>query len=126
MRVEELSKPQGQWCEHCKIGQGCGIYETRPQSCREFQCLWLTEDWVPIDLRPDKSKVVIDDTTDGKYPVLWCDEKYPDAWDKGEMKVLVSVLLKHVDGVIVACGDKRKWVSNKGASSEVEVRKEKT
>ncbi len=56
--VVELSKPAGEWCKHCAIGKGCTIYEERPSSCKFFECLWLTDERMPEDLRPDKSKVI--------------------------------------------------------------------
>jgi len=39
--VDELKKGVWQACEHTLHGTGCGIYETRPQSCRNFVCFWL-------------------------------------------------------------------------------------
>jgi len=42
LAVDELKKPHGKWCAHCKTGQGCGIYDTRPAECRDFRCTWLT------------------------------------------------------------------------------------
>jgi len=38
--VPELEKPPGMRCDH-QTPNGCAIYETRPDSCREFACLWL-------------------------------------------------------------------------------------
>lgn len=59
----ELQKPVGVTCAHC-TGRGCGIYETRPGTCRTFYCGWwiwpeLDEDW-----RPDRSGVLILPKTD--------------------------------------------------------------
>lgn len=53
MNVEELSKPAQVPCEHAN--KGCEIYETRPQSCRNFQCLW-SNNFIEGDerRRPDK------------------------------------------------------------------------
>jgi hypothetical protein len=54
--VEPLDKPPWVSCEHlCE--EGCGIYETRPGICGEFNCLWqcgLGE----VEDRPDKIGVV--------------------------------------------------------------------
>ncbi|HEY2251912.1 MAG TPA: hypothetical protein VGH74_12660 [Planctomycetaceae bacterium] len=38
--VAELHKPARWACDHVHCG-GCGIYEIRPESCREFNCAWL-------------------------------------------------------------------------------------
>ena len=56
--VEELEKPKNKWCSHCKISEGCAIYESRPPSCRNFKCLWIINDKMPEELRPDRAKVV--------------------------------------------------------------------
>jgi hypothetical protein len=51
--IRELNKPPGTWCRHCRIGEKCSIYNSRPKSCREYACSWLqgigTE-----ETRPDK------------------------------------------------------------------------
>jgi hypothetical protein len=59
LRVIELDKEAGTYCRHCLPGKGCGIYETRFEICRTFQCGWrlipqLGEEW-----RPDRSGVLI-------------------------------------------------------------------
>lgn len=66
--VIELGKPKGTWCEHAGP-KGCGIYEERPKSCRDFACLWL---WgfpglEPED-RPDRTRVVFGFLGDEKGP----------------------------------------------------------
>ena len=41
MAAHELRKPFYARCEHL-AENGCGIYADRPQSCREFVCVWST------------------------------------------------------------------------------------
>lgn len=38
--IPQLGKPANVPCKHLTPG-GCGIYEKRPQVCREFRCHWL-------------------------------------------------------------------------------------
>ncbi len=63
-------KPVQQWCEHCAIGSGCGIYETRPQECRDFHCGYLRmaeldENWLPahskmvVAIGPGEKRIVV-------------------------------------------------------------------
>ncbi len=52
--VEELKKPYYQPCQH-RNGQGCGSYSSRPQSCREFYCLY--SDGLNVG-RPDQCGVL--------------------------------------------------------------------
>lgn len=65
LRVQELGKPAGEWCASV-TASGCGRYETRPQSCRNFRCLWLEAQQdqpghplFPRWGRPDKSGVML-------------------------------------------------------------------
>ena len=60
LAIVELPKPPRRACDHlCR--SGCGVYEDRPASCREFHCLWLRG---AIDeseaLRPDQLGVMFD------------------------------------------------------------------
>ena len=80
MTVEELGKPNGQWCPHCVKGRGCAIYSDRPNECRRFQCgylLWpaLGEHWLPA-----RSKLVVAFKPDGKEIVVHVDPGVPNAW----------------------------------------------
>lgn len=62
--IEELSKPAETWCQHCKPGKGCMIYENRPEVCREYICYWLmAEDVVPDWMKPSESRILLDETT---------------------------------------------------------------
>ncbi len=38
--IVELNKPTYKKCKY-ECNKGCNIYESRPQSCRDFECLWL-------------------------------------------------------------------------------------
>lgn len=37
--IKELNKPANTPCQHL-TPRGCGIYETRPEVCRSFECNW--------------------------------------------------------------------------------------
>jgi len=54
--VNELDKPLNTSCVHL-APVGCGIYESRPQSCREYDCAWLHGHFREED-RPDKTGIV--------------------------------------------------------------------
>jgi len=55
----ELQKPQGYRCHHLTADHRCGIYETRPTTCRRFDCGWRILKWVRPTLRPDRSGVLV-------------------------------------------------------------------
>lgn len=78
MAIEELAKPVGSWCPHCKAGQGCRIYPERPGECRSFRCLWLVNDLLDQHWKPSKSRFVLTTSDDGIE--VRCDPGFPDAW----------------------------------------------
>ena len=104
--VPELEKPAGTWCASCEVGCGCGRYDDRPASCRNFECFWLMEDGFPDELRPDRSGVVIA-FEDSDSVVLHVDPERPDALTRPAAEGLLPVLLRHYRRVAVACGAER-------------------
>ncbi|GJE76361.1 CxxCxxCC domain-containing protein [Methylorubrum suomiense] len=57
--VPAVESPAGRWCKHLKAGSGCGIHAQRPDHCRAFHCLWMTEEWMGPEWRPDRAKMVL-------------------------------------------------------------------
>ena len=56
----ELQKPVNEWCPHAEpkqaaCGGACSIYDSRPESCRGFMCVWLYTDWWPEELSPPRT-----------------------------------------------------------------------
>jgi hypothetical protein len=80
--VESLAKPAQTWCPHVQneFPHGCGIYPTRPTTCRLFECLWLQTppEMLPDDLKPEKTHVVLTPTKDGKTIMAHVDRAYPN------------------------------------------------
>lgn len=60
LEVAPLSKARGVACVHLSsiAGAGCGIYETRPDECRAFECLWKAG-LLEVHERPDLTGVVV-------------------------------------------------------------------
>ena len=80
MAIETLAKPAGSWCPHCKQRTGCGIYQRRPDECRNYTCLWLVDERLDQRWKPNKSKLVLTTSEDGIE--VRCDPGFPDAWRK--------------------------------------------
>ena len=80
LAIAELGKPKDSWCTHCKISQGCTIYDKRPSPCRSFNCGYLSWDQVPERWFPAKCKMVIAFEQEGKRIVIHVDPSRPDAW----------------------------------------------
>lgn len=100
MAVDDLDKPRDTWCTHCDKGKGCKIYDTRPQGCRDFNCLWL-QGVGEEELRPDKSWVVLS----GLLRVN-VDVGRPDAWRDSRFQVLIDDVLTEGKQVMISCGSK--------------------
>lgn len=112
LAIEEIEKPIGEWCKHCNVGVGCSAYEDRPNACREFECLWLhsqkpeIDDTLrfPLEMRPDKSKVILFKKKDGTLTAVVPPER-PDSWKQGQ----IGQWLKRENQVrqaYILCGDK--------------------
>jgi Fe-S-cluster containining protein len=82
LRIDELQKPAGKWCDHCKVGHGCTIYETRPDVCRTFACAWLMSDRVPEEWYPLRSHMVLSYVMNNGITTITCsvDANHPTAW----------------------------------------------
>jgi hypothetical protein len=59
--VSWLNKKAGDWCEHCNIGVGCSLWGNGvTDECVNFQCIYNELDNLPIELRPDKCKIIFE------------------------------------------------------------------
>lgn len=52
LEVPDANTKAGEKCQH-QCEKGCAIYQTRPQPCQDYQCLWLRRFFGKKD-RPDK------------------------------------------------------------------------
>jgi hypothetical protein len=113
LAVPAIEKPQDKWCKHCTIGVGCAINgsEQRPEACGLFDCLWL-QGYGDDNMRPDKSKVVMGMTSDGKSLVLYVDPSRPEAFREPAIDKTIDKLIANGMKVFVVCGDKRRMISN--------------
>ena len=80
MEVDELSKPVGVWCTHCNVGQGCGVYDGRPPTCRGFLCGYLAIAGLGDHWFPATCKMVL--YVEDNRLVVRVDESRKDAWQK--------------------------------------------
>ncbi|MGH6870578.1 MAG: hypothetical protein ACREHE_03645 [Rhizomicrobium sp.] len=78
--IPELDKPGDVLCSHCTLGQGCTIYGTRPQPCRDFFCGWLHETSLGPEWKPDFSGLVLSTDVAGKFMAVHVDADRPDCW----------------------------------------------
>jgi hypothetical protein len=76
-----FKKPANEWCPHCAPGKGgCQIFETRPQTCRDFWCLWMLVPELDDRWRPTVAKMfLIVDRTDTRISV-YVDPAFASEW----------------------------------------------
>lgn len=114
LNVPELDKPRNKWCAHAVPGQGCGIYSDRPTPCRAWECVWLmsqrTSQPMPEELKPNRTHVVIDLTTDGKHALLHVDPNRPDAINGRAVQAFIRMNLVQGRDVYVWRGEHRSIV----------------
>ena len=80
MRVDVLNKPGGKWCQHCKIGEGCGIHEMRPDECRAFYCGYLTYPVFDERWKPSVAHLLARMDSGSGWVGIHVDPQRPDAW----------------------------------------------
>ena len=88
--VPTLDKPAGRWCRHCKPGRGCGIHLTRPDHCRSFHCLWMTESWLGPEWKPERSKIVLSIDPATRFLFAQVDPGHATAWKRSRAMVTSS------------------------------------
>jgi hypothetical protein len=82
MEAVTLNKPAGVLCQHCIVGQGCGIHETRFAECRHFHCAWIIDAKLGPEWQPETAHIVVAYDLDGRRLNAHADPLHPDAWRK--------------------------------------------
>ena len=123
--VEQLAKPPVTWCQHCKIGVGCGSYEDRPLECQQFFCEYLLDPSLDESWKPSRSRiVVVRQELEGEILVhvdpadrdLWREEPY-----FSRIRSWVSADATSSQKVIVWQGDKKTVLLPDGSELQSEV-----
>jgi hypothetical protein len=88
--VDSVEKPVWTACRH-ECDSGCGIYDTRPDECRTYECLYQSGVLKFEEHRPDKLGVMFDireiEETKKSAIIAW--EVVPGALEKPEVKKLL-------------------------------------
>lgn len=108
-RIEDLNKPAGKWCAHCAIGSGCKIYDTRPQQCRAFDCVWIQDPSMPDSWKPEHSKIVFSVWPTTGFIYGQVDPGAPFAWQKepylSGLRAWSEKLLQERRHILIFVGD---------------------
>ncbi|WP_119256941.1 YkgJ family cysteine cluster protein [Shinella zoogloeoides] len=78
--IDLLDKPANAWCRHCVAGEGCSIYADRPSVCRDFLCLWMTDEGLAEVWEPSCSHMMV--YRQGPQVTVLVDPDHPDVWRK--------------------------------------------
>ncbi len=76
--IDLFDKPANVWCRHCIEGKGCSIYADRPSVCRDFLCLWMTDEALGEAWEPSRSHMMI--YRQGPQITVLVDPDHPDIW----------------------------------------------
>jgi uncharacterized protein len=120
LEVKEIGKPFLKWCAHAVAGVGCAIYHDRPESCRAFECTWLTsqrgqgpngEAWerMPPELRPDRCGVIfapVDQSDPDHVLHVHTDPHRPMAWARADVKAWIARIVKRGITIVLSVGEK--------------------
>lgn len=116
MGVPELKKASARWCEHClrgdDAGHGCGVYDERPPSCRNFQCFWLMDANFPDEFRPDRIGALAAFNDGPDSAVLHVDPARRNVLSRPEVRAMMEALGKVYPRVFVVNGKESALIQN--------------
>jgi hypothetical protein len=102
-----LEKQPGCRCPHLtgKPGASCGVYATRPLSCREFLCVWRGSDKLLGDnLKPSRVGFVLALTSHfTAWPLLFTvhfDPAHPDSWKAPRHKATFKMVAAKFNAIV--------------------------
>lgn len=112
LEIHDIPSAIGEYCQYCKVSNGCMIYDARPKECSDYQCMWTMMDRVSDDLRPDRCGIIFDRIADDVI----------SARMEGEMTPLVEAQIQSFGregfSVIVFNGRKSQGYLQKNHSKE--------
>ena len=88
--VPWMDSPVGELCKHCKDEVGCDIYDTAPEDCKNFRCAYNQIDNPPIELRPDKCKIIFERMNNN----IFLGTMHPDYNEAYKTEIMQKELLK--------------------------------
>jgi hypothetical protein len=97
-------KPVNQWCEHCAPGNGCQIYDTRPEQCRSYKCMWLVRD-LPPELKLTRCGVIIEPLPQDDRVALRVEpHRFSTAWRQPAVLAFIKTMLRMDHKVMMTDG----------------------
>jgi uncharacterized protein len=121
MGVPELGKKSGVKCPHV-CGKGCSIYETRPDSCRGWNCLWVAG-YLPEALKPEKCGVIWDDSYHSMFDqkMFTARELRPRALEEKENQAWLADVISRVLVLVMTHDGKKSVLGPKEKVAQLEA-----
>ena len=108
-KIPALDKPAGNLCVHCAPAQGCTIYGSRPDQCRELYCRWIKDADIPDYWKPDRTRIILTTFPGNGFLYAQVDPDRPNAWKQSkllaDLKRWASIPMRHRRHVIVFVRD---------------------
>lgn len=94
-------KPAGKWCHNCLPGRGCAIWQTLPEGCANYFCVWRLDPDLPDAWRPDKARFILSHAHQDAPLAVLVDPAQPDAHRREPYR---SELAKTARGILEGRG----------------------
>ncbi len=94
-------KPAGKWCHHCLPGRGCTIWETIPDRCASYYCVWRLDPELAPEWRPDVARFILTHAHQDAPLAVLVDPGFPDAHRREPYR---SELAKTARGILEGRG----------------------
>ncbi len=99
--IGEINKSPNTLCKDCTLNKGCNIYNNRPESCKNFNCSYLTSDDMGESLKPNICNIIFEVVTDTIHLGL-VHYNHLDAWKNKQVQDYVQTLNDKGISVIIS------------------------
>jgi hypothetical protein len=72
-------KPAGRWCHHCKPGKGCAIWQSVPERCADYYCVWRLDPALGPEWKPERARFILTHAHEEAPLAIVLDPGAPDA-----------------------------------------------
>lgn len=113
LAIPALEKSKGDLCKNWCAEKLCTIYESRPETCRKFLCLWQESNWHQ-DFKPSRIGGFFWTPITEAFDGIQCEVELDKDWRGGIIEILAHMLAKNGHHVMVRQGDERVFFQGKG------------
>lgn len=99
--IPEIQKPESVLCKNCTETKGCNIYNSRPTSCINFDCVYLQSNDMDESLRPNECGVMFEKVTTKIYFGTEL-PKDVGSWKKSNVREYIQCLNDDGISVVIA------------------------